>query len=178
MGLTEAENSQPLSKAPPGNPAQKDAGLPVSQRSFWAAGEAKGSRESRTEGKCISKKAQEFAAQEIFLEKFNGALCGISNIPSLRGRKDCVPRVCGPERPPELAWGGPRSAVEGARAGRVPGEGGYQARAELRAWTLGATLLCHSLTPLVQSCMVHSPGPRLPPSVKPLAAHCPCQLQE
>lgn len=80
--------------------------------------------------------------------------------------------------PPELAWGGPRSAVEGARAGRVPGEGGYQARAELRAWTLGATLLCHSLTPLVQGCMVHSPGPRLPPSVKPLAAHCLCQLQE
>lgn len=56
-------------QALPGNPAQKDTGLPVNQRSFWATGEAKGGRESRTDGKCISKEAQEFAAQEIISGK-------------------------------------------------------------------------------------------------------------
>ena len=39
------------------------------QRSFWATGEAKGGRESRTDGNCISKEAQEFAAQEIISGK-------------------------------------------------------------------------------------------------------------
>ena len=100
----------------------------MSQRNCWAAGEAKGSRESRTEGKCISKKAQEFAAQEIFLEKFNGATVWNLKYSQYKRKEGLCSRGvrageasgAGLGRAEVGSGGG--SGREGARGGRISGQ--------------------------------------------------------
>lgn len=116
-------------QALPGNPAQKDAGLPVNQRSFWATGEAKGGRESRTDGKCISKEAQEFAAQEIISGKVQWGIVWNLKYSQFKRKEGLCSRGVRAGEASGAGWGG-------ARAGRVSGEAGDQAGAELRVRTL------------------------------------------
>ena len=101
-------------QALPGNPAQKDAGLPVNHRSFWATGEAKGGRESNTDGKCISKEAQEFAAQEIISGKVQWGIVWNLKYSQFKRKEGLCSRGVRAGEASGAGWGG-------ARAGRVSG---------------------------------------------------------
>lgn len=83
LGWMEVENSQPVVETP--------ADLPVSQRRFWASVMQRAAEKGQKEDAFIARETQECAVQEIFLEEFDGASCGISTIPSLRKGRSVFP---------------------------------------------------------------------------------------
>ena len=100
----------------------------MNQRSFWATGEAKGGRDSSTDGKCISKEAQEFAAQEIISGKVQWGIVWNLKYSQFKRKEGLCSRGVRAGEASGAGWGG-------ARAGR--GSGGQdQAGVELRVRTL------------------------------------------